>query len=99
MIDIRKKIYDKLLLLGKDIKSKHISELQGHKYSEKRFIRADLLDFDYSKQRINDEVIDYLLEIPNLINLKDSLDKLLRGDVYNPSEGRAVTHTLYRDKT
>ena len=67
MSEIRKKIHNRLCLLGKDIKNTHISELQNHKDLEKRVIKADLLDFDYSKQRINDEAIDYLLEIPNLI--------------------------------
>ena len=99
MSEIRKKIHNKLSLLGKDIKNTHISELQNQKALEKRVIRTDLLDFDYSKQRINEKAIDYLLEIPNLINLKDSLDRLFRGDVNNPSEDRKVSHTLYRDKT
>jgi len=99
MSEIRKKIHNKLSLLGKDIKNTHISELQNQKALEKRVIRTDLLDFDYSKQRINDKAIDYLLDIPNLINLKDLLDALLRGDVHNPSEDKAVSHTIYRDKT
>ena len=99
MSEIRKQIHNKLSLLGKDITNTHLSELQNRKDLEKRVIRTDLLDFDYSKQRINEKAIDYLLEIPNLINLKDSLDRLFRGDVNNPSEDRKVSHTLYRDKT
>ena len=98
MSEIRKQIHNKLSLLGKDIKNAHISELQSHKDLEKKVIKTDLLDFDYSKQRINDEAIGYLLEIPNLINLKDSLARLFRGDVNNLSEDKAVSHTLYRDK-
>ena len=99
MSEKRKQIHNKLSTLGKDIKNTHILELINRKDLEKRVIRTELLDFDYSKQRINDEAIDYLLEIPNLINLKDSVDRLFRGDVHNPSEDRAVSHTLYRDKT
>ena len=99
MSEIRKQIHNKLSLLGKDIMNTHISELQNQKALEKRVIRTDLLDFDYSKQRINDKAIDYLLDIPNLINLKDLLDVLFRGDAHNPSEDRAVSHTIYRDKT
>ncbi len=98
MIEIRKQIHNKISLLAKDIKNTHISELQNHKDLEKRVIRTDLLDFDYSKQRINDEAIEYLLEIPYLINLKDSLNKLFRGELLNPSEHRGVSHTLYRDR-
>ena len=72
MSEIRKQIHNKLSLLGKDITNTHLSELQNRKDLEKRVIRTDLLDFDYSKQRINEKAIDYLLEIPNLINLKDN---------------------------
>ena len=78
MSDIRKQIHNKITLLGKDIKNNHISELQNHNDLEKRIIRTDLLDFDYSKQRINDQSINYLLQIPDLINLKDSLNSLFR---------------------
>ena len=99
MSEVRKQIHNKLSFLGKAIANSHILELQNHKHLEKRVISSDLLDFDYSKQRITDGAIDYLLEIPNLINLKDSLDKLFRGDVHNLSEDRTVSHTLYRDKT
>ena len=99
MSEIRKQIHHKLSLLGEDIMNTHILELKNGKDLEKRVIRTDLLDFDYSKQQINDKAIDYLLKIPNLINLKDSLDRLFRGDVNNPSEDRNVSHTLYRDKT
>ena len=81
MSELRKQIHNKLSLLGKDITNTHIFELKNHNDLEKRVIRTDLLDFDYTKQRINDKAIDYLLEIPNLINLKDSLDRLFRGDV------------------
>ncbi len=99
MSEIRKKIHNKLCLLGNDIKNSHISEIQSYKDLQKRVINNDLLDFDYSKQRINDEAIEYLIEIPNLINLKESLDRLFRGKLNNPSEDRSVSHTLYRNKT
>ena len=51
-------------------------------------LKTDLLTFDYSKQRINDEVLDYLLQIPDLINLKESLNLLFKGEINNPSEDR-----------
>ncbi len=99
MNNIRYQIHNKLSLLGKDINNTHISELQDYSDLESRIIRNDLLNFDFSKQRINDDVMDYLLKIPDLINLKDSLNALFSGEVLNPSEDRVVSHTLYRDKT
>lgn len=99
MIDIRKQIFNKLSMLGRNLKHTHISDLIVNNDNEKRVIRSDLLDFDYSKQRIDDDAMDYLLKIPDFINLKDSLEALFRGKVLNPSEDRQVSHTLYRKKT
>ena len=98
MTDIRNKIRNELLLLGKGLENTHLSELLTHPYQEKRVIKNSLLNFDYSKQRIDDEVIDYLLKIPDLINLKDSLHELFDGNLLNPSEERNVSHTIYRNK-
>ena len=98
MIDVRKKICDELLLLGKGIENIHLSELHTDRHQEKRVIKNSLLNFDYSKQRIDEEVIDFLLKIPDLINLKDSLQALFDGDIINPSEERTASHTIYRDK-
>ncbi len=97
MTDIRKKIHNELLLLGKGLENSHISELHNDRTHEKGVIKNPLLNFDYSKQRINNEVIDYLLNIPDLINLKDSLQALFDGNILNPSEGKTATHTIYRD--
>lgn len=98
MSDIRKKILDKLLFLGMGLENTHLSELHTDRYQDKRIIKNSLLNFDYSKQRIDDEVIDYLLKIPDLINLKDSLQALFDGNIINPSEERTASHTIYRDK-
>ena len=99
MSDTRKQIFNKLSMLGRQIKRTHISELVFNKDLEKSVIKSDLLNFDYSKQRINYEAMDFLLQIPDLINLKDSLEALFLGQVSNPSEDRGVCHTLYRNKT
>ena len=98
MSDIRKEISNTLSLLGKDIKNIHISELHSRKEYKRRVVKNDLLNFDFSRQRINEKAIDYLLEIPDLINLKDSLTALFNGKARNPSEDRNVSHTLYRNK-
>jgi glucose-6-phosphate isomerase len=96
--DLRKLIYGKLLSLGEDFRKVSISELNIKKDSKDNVIKGGLLTFDYSKQRIDRKVLDYLLEIPDLINLKESLNTLFKGEISNPSEGRAVSHTLYRNR-
>ena len=99
MSDIRKQIFNTLSLLGKDLKNIHLSELHSLNDHRRGLIKTELLSFDFSKQRVSDKSIDYLLEIPDLINLQDSLESLFNGKVRNPSEDRAVSHTLYRNKT
>ena len=99
MNELRKDIYSKLLLLGKNMKNISISELVNQRDSKDNIIESDLLTFDYSKQRIDKDILDQLLQIPDLINLKESLNSLFTGEINNPSEDRAVSHTLYRNRT
>ncbi len=98
MNDFRKEIYSDLLSLGEDIEKVKISELHKTNNDKDKIIKRGLLTFDYSKQRVNSEILDYLLHIPDLINLKESLNLLINGGIKNPSESRAVSHTLYRNK-
>ncbi len=98
MNDLRKDIYSKLLQLGEGIKKVSISKLNKKNGFKENNIKNDLLTFDFSKHRINDEVLDYLLQIPDLINLKESLNLLFKGEINNPSEDRSVSHTLYRNR-
>ena len=98
MNDFRKDIHNKLLLLGEGIKKVSISDLSKKNGFKDNNIKSDLLTFDYSKQRINNEALDYLLQLPDLINLKESLNLLFKGEINNPSEDRAVSHTLYRNR-
>ena len=97
MNQVRKDIYSKLISIREDIKNSDISELHDLNFSQ-RVVKHNLLDLDFSKQRINDDVLDYLFQIPDQINLKDSLAALFDGAVVNPSEDRLVSHTLYRNK-
>jgi len=97
MNDLRKKINRRLCSLGKDLKNTHISDLHNDD-NDSRVIKTDLLNFDYSKQRVNYQALDYLLQIPDLIGLNDLLEALFNGEAHNPSEDRQVSHTIYRRK-
>ena len=98
MNEIRKDIHRKLLALSKHIKDIHISELHNQNELAGMTVNQELLDFDYSKQRISDNILDYLFQIPDQINLRESLKALFDGTLKNPSEDRLVSHTLYRNK-
>ncbi|MEC7929388.1 MAG: hypothetical protein VX169_03645 [Pseudomonadota bacterium] len=98
MNETRLKIHKKLLAFGRKISDTHLSEFHNPKILDKKIIKTQLVNYDFSKQKINNEAFEYLLQIPDLIELRHSLRKLLDGEIQNPSENKKVTHTLYRDK-
>ena len=51
---------------------------------------------DYSKNRINQQTIDLLLELAEEVNLKEAISKYFEGDIINQTENRAVLHTALR---
>lgn len=51
---------------------------------------------DYSKNRINEETLQLLLDLADEVNLKDEIEKYFKGDIINETEGRAVLHTALR---
>jgi glucose-6-phosphate isomerase len=53
---------------------------------------------DYSKNRINQETIDLLLELANETELKNAISDYFGGAIINQTENRAVLHTALRAK-
>jgi glucose-6-phosphate isomerase len=51
---------------------------------------------DYSKNRINQETIDLLLELANETGLKNAIADYFGGAIINQTENRAVLHTALR---
>ena len=98
MKETRLKIHKLITSLGKDFLNTSISDLHSMESLKKNLITTPLVDFDFSKQRINKQVIDSLLEIPDSISLKESLRNLINGEHINLSEKRKVAHTIYRSK-
>ena len=98
MKETRLKIHKLITSLGKNFLNTSISDLHSMESLKKNLITTPLVDFDFSKQRINKQVIDSLLEIPDRISLKESLRNLINGEHINLSEKRKVAHTIYRSK-
>ena len=96
MTDLRKKINEELSSLGKQYADLKIQDLPLKQKSIENVISTSYLNFDFSKQRIDDQAFAWLLTIPDQLNLRDHFSKLLDGDFENPSEKRKVSHTLYR---
>ena len=74
-----------------------IKDLLDEKRIDDFHVKTDYLSYDYSKQRITKEVLDELLQIPEKINLKQSILDISKGEFLNPTEDRNVSHLLYRD--
>ena len=53
---------------------------------------GDIL-LDYSKNRINSETHDLLLQLAEECGLKDAIEQQFKGEIINETEGRAVLHT------
>ena len=51
---------------------------------------------DYSKNIINQETIDLLLNLANEVNLKTAIASYFDGEIINQTENRAVLHTALR---
>lgn len=66
------------------------------KRAEKFHIQWNDFLIDYSKNNINQETIDLLLNLANEVNLKDAISKYFTGDLINQTENRAVLHTALR---
>ena len=99
MNKIRKKIHKQLSSLGRELSGMKISDLNNSEGDIPRNIKTDLINFDFSKQRVNHETLDFLLDIPDQLRIRGSLDNLFEGNFKNPSESRNVSHTVYRSKS
>ncbi|MEY2923277.1 MAG: hypothetical protein RL108_1903, partial [Bacteroidota bacterium] len=53
---------------------------------------------DYSKNRINQDTMQLLLELANQVGLKEAIASYFGGEIINQTENRAVLHTALRAK-
>ena len=51
---------------------------------------------DYSRQCVDDEILDALIALGEESNLQSAIEDLFQGGIVNPSEGRAALHTALR---
>ena len=96
MNDPRTQISENLAKLGKQYIDVKIQDLPLKQKSIDDVISTPYLDFDFSKQRIDKQAFNWLLTIPDQLNLRENFSMLLEGDFDNPSEQRKVSHTLFR---
>jgi len=84
-----------------EMKDVHMRELfaddpdRFNKYS----LTLGSLLFDYSKNRINQDTIDKLIQLARQSHVEEWRDKMFAGEAINHTEGRAVQHTALRADT
>ena len=87
---------------------KHYKETAGSSLRElfkdpnrfqKFHIRFDDLLVDYSKNLIDDETMNLLIELAEDCKLNSGIEKMFTGDRINETENRAVLHTALRNRS
>jgi glucose-6-phosphate isomerase len=78
----------------RDINSLFESDCQRHEHYS---LSLPNMIFDYSKQLVDKNVMDALLEFSEKQNLKEKIQKLVNGEVVNATENRPALHTELRN--
>lgn len=84
----------------------HFTELQNDsikemfandaKRAEKFHVKWNDFMVDYSKNSINQQTLNLLMELANEVNLKEAISQYFNGSIINQTENRAVLHTALR---
>jgi len=84
---------------AKEMKQVHMKDLfskDPDRFKKHAFYFNDLV-FDFSKNIINDESIELLLQLANECKLKDAIEAMFEGDLINETEKRSVLHIALRN--
>jgi glucose-6-phosphate isomerase len=94
------KAWQKLTANYIEIKNTHLKSLFTNDVNRKNkyTINFNEFEFDYSKNRITDETLTYLLELANEVDLKGAMNSYFSGEQINQTEKRAVLHTALRSQ-
>jgi len=84
-----------------EVKNLHIKSLfaSDSERKSKFTINFNDFEFDYSKNRITQETLNYLLELANEVDLKSAIEAQFSGEKINQTEKRAVLHTALRNQS
>lgn len=88
----------KIEKLGSEFKEKHIRDLfaNDQKRAEKFTFAAPNVTVDFSRQRLDQEVLNSLIDLAVERNLESMRDAMLAGKRINTTEDRSVLHTALR---
>ncbi|MDO7171041.1 glucose-6-phosphate isomerase [Mariniflexile sp. AS56] len=80
------------------VSNNHMKDLfaQDGDRANKFTIKWDDFYVDFSKNRITEDTLKYLLELADEVKLKEAIKSQFSGEIINQTEGRAVLHTALR---
>lgn len=83
------------------IKNTHLKELfeKDTNRFQKFSIQFEDILVDFSKNRINQETLDLLMELAKETHLAEAIKDMFSGEIINETEGRAVLHTALRNRS
>jgi len=97
---IETKAWQKLTNHYNSINNVHLKSLFNNDSNRKNkfTIHFNDFEFDYSKNRITEETLGYLLDLANEVDLKSNVEAYFSGEKINQTENRAVLHTALRNQ-
>lgn len=92
--------WQQLLQLAEDHKDLKIKDLFQNKNRFSEFsIQVEDLLVDYSKNRLNQEILSTLFALAEECGLKEAIQAMFSGEKINGTEGRSVLHTALRNRS
>lgn len=92
------RIWRRLEILAADHRSrKPDAYARNPELLKDRTLSLDGITLDWSLQRLDEGVLEALVELSNVLNLQDRLRQQFAGEVVNATEGRGALHTAMRD--
>lgn len=96
----KSKYWKKLASHYKKMRNVQMRDLfaDGAKRADKFALQLDALYYDYSKNRINDKTMKYLIRLAEDCNLHEKIEAMFTGEKINITENRPVLHIALRNR-
>ena len=94
------KAWKKLTKHFKDVQKTEMKTLfkKDAQRAERYSINLDAMMLDYSKNRITDKTMAYLLELAKECKMSEKIEAMFKGEKINKTENRAVLHVALRNR-
>ena len=83
----------------KDMSLKELFDKDPARFEKFSKTFGDDFLLDFSKNLIDEEILNSLISLANEVDLKSAIDAMFSGDTINKTENRAVLHTALRNRS